>query len=313
MEQKEEVAAALPREEGESPPPAPVMITKHTWVTWSAVLICVGVFVGLNLEKDKHSWAVLSSFGFLPAEQIWAGSWWGAMTATLVHIAPMHAFFNLYWIWQLGRLMEDEIGSLRFLAFYLGAAVIGSTAQLAVSDTTGIGASGVVYAIFGFMWRTRLVYPRFQQLILRNTIQIFFIWLVACFFLTASGLMNIANAAHLSGLIYGAVVAECFVVRRRRAPWIAGAVALGIAALTPLWWAPWSVTWQGVKAHEDIVAGRVDKALERLDYMIKRDPDNAWAHGNRGALYLQRGEAEKATADLKKARELKDESSSQEQ
>ncbi|HSI63396.1 MAG TPA: tetratricopeptide repeat protein, partial [Candidatus Saccharimonadia bacterium] len=83
--------------------------------------------------------------------------------------------------------------------------------------------------------------------------------------------------------------------------------------LTPLWWAPWSVPWQAVKASEDMIAGRVDKALERLDYMIKRDPDNAWAHGNRGALYLQRGEAEKAAADLEKARELKNESSSQEQ
>jgi GlpG protein len=306
MEQKEERAEVVLREEGEGIPPEPVVITRPTWVTWSAVLICVGVFVGLNLEKDKHSWAVLSSFGFLPAEQIWSGGWWGAMTATLVHIAPMHAFFNLYWIWQLGRLMENEIGSLRFLAFYLGAAVIGSTAQLAVSDTTGIGASGVVYAIFGFMWRTRLVYPSFQRIMHRNTIQIFFIWLVACFFLTSSGLMNIANAAHVAGLIFGAVVAECFVVRQRRMPFMVAAVVLAGVALIPLWWAPWSITWQGVRASEDMTAGRVDKALERLDYMIKRDPENAWAHHNRGALYLQRGETEKAEVDLKKAKELKD-------
>ena len=312
MEQKEQGVDAFPREVGESPPAAPVVITKRTWVTWSAVLICVGVFVGLNLEGDKHSWAVLSRFGFLPPEQIWAGAWWGTMTSTFVHIAPVHAFFNLYWLWQLGRLMEDEIGSLRFLVFYLGAALICATRQLAVSDTTGIGASGVVYAIFGFMWRSRPAYPRFQQIIVRSTIQVFFVWLVICFFLTAGDILPIANAAHLSGLIFGVAVAECFVMRQRRAPLIAAAFVLAGAALVPLWWAPWSVSWQGVKAHEDIVAGRVDEAIERLNFMIKRDPKNAWAYGNRGGLYLERGETDRAAADLKRARELKNASDTRE-
>jgi GlpG protein len=306
MEQKQEGADTFPPDGAGPPPAAAVVITNHTWVTWSAVLICVGVFVGVNLETDKQSWEVLSRFGYFPGARIWEGTWWGTMSSTLVHINVLHAFFNLYWLWLLGRLMEDEIGSWRFLAFYLGASIVSSTSQLAFSDVSGHGASGVVYAIFGFMWRTRVAYPKFQSIMVPQTIKVFFIWLVACFFLTAAKVMNIANAAHLSGLIYGAVMAECFVIRRPRLPYAVGAIVLAAVSLVPIWWAPWSVTWQGVKAYDAMQAGRREEAMERLNTIIEREPEDAWAYENRGRLYRDMGELERAAADSKKVRELSD-------
>ena len=304
MDQKPDATDEAPREVSETEQVAPVVITRPTWVTWAAVGACVAIFVGVNLQEDKRSLEVLSRFGFLPAEVIWSGAWWGTLSSTFVHIDLIHVFFNLYWLWHLGRLMEDELGSLRLLGFYLGASLISSTSQLAVSDTTGIGASGVVYAMFGFMWRSRSVYPKFQSIIVQKTIKVFFIWLVACFFLTAAKLMNIANAAHLSGLVYGVVVAECFVMRQRRAPWIAGAVVLAGASLIPLWWASWSTSWQWVKVDSALAAGRRDEVMERLNTIIKLDPLNVWAYQERGRLYAELGEREKSDADLKKAREI---------
>ncbi|RBP40450.1 GlpG protein [Roseimicrobium gellanilyticum] len=303
MEQKQESTHdhALHESEG-APSPVP-LITKPTWVTWAAFFACIGIFIGVNLEETK-SLEVLSRFGFFTAERIWEGLWWGTMSSTFVHINLIHAFFNLYWLWLLGRLMEDEIGSSRFLVFYLGASIVSSTVQLAVSDTTGIGASGVLYAIFGFMWRTRMVYPRFQSIIVPQTVKVFFIWLVACFFLTAGKLMNIANGAHLAGLVYGVVMAECFVVRRPRLPYAAGAVVLAGLALVPLWWAPWSPTWQGVKAYDAIEAGRREEAVERLTTMIRLEPQEPWAYLQRSKLYREMGESDKAVSDLRKAQDL---------
>jgi GlpG protein len=305
MEQKPEGADAFPRGEGESPPPPAIVFTRPTWVTWAAFFACIGIFVGVNLEENKKSWEVLSQFGYFPAEVIWEGTWWGAMSSTFVHINLVHAFFNLYWMWLLGRLMENEIGSWRFLVFYLGASIISSTGQLAVSDASGHGASGVLYAVFGFMWRTRAVYPNFQSIMVPQTIKFFFFWVVACFFLTAAKVINIANGAHVAGLIYGVVVAECFVIRRPRIPYAVGATALAALSMVPIWWAPWSITWQGVKASDALRAGRTEEAMQRLNTMIERDLENAWAYQNRGYLYRKMGETEKAATDLRKAQELR--------
>jgi GlpG protein len=162
-----------------------------------------------------------------------------------------------------------------------------------------------VYAIFGFMWRTRLVYPKFQSIMVPQTIKTFFIWLVACFVLTATNLMSIANGAHVAGLIYGAVVAECFVIRRPRMPYALGATALAAMSLVPLWWAPWSNTWQEVRAHEAMHAGRKEEAVQRVSIIIERDPENDRAYQFRGALYRQLGEADKANADSARAQELR--------
>lgn len=305
MEQKPEGSDELPRTEGESPPEAPIVIARPTWVTWGFFFACIGIFVAINLQENKYTWDVLAHFGYFPPHMIWEGTWWGTVSSTFVHINLIHAFFNLYWLWILGRLMEGEIGSWRFLIFYLGAAIVSSTAQLAVSDVTGHGASGAVYAIFGFMWRTRMVYPKFQSIMVPQTIKTFFVWLVVCFVLTAADIMKIANGAHVAGLFYGAMVAEGFVIRRPRMPYAMGAIALAAVSLVPLWWAPWSNTWQDVRAHEALRAGRKEEAVQRLSIIIQRDPENDRAYQMRGALYRQLGEADKATADSARAQELR--------
>jgi membrane associated rhomboid family serine protease len=305
MEQKLEGPDDLPRGEGESPPEPPIVISRPTWATWAIFFACIGIFVGINLQENKYTWDVLAHFGYFPPGVVWEGRWWGAVSSTFVHINLIHAFFNLYWLWILGRLMEDEIGSWRFLIFYLGSAIVSSTAQLAVSDVTGHGASGAVYALFGFMWRTRMVYPKFQNIMVPQTIKTFFVWLVACFVLTAADIMSIANGAHVSGLIYGAVVAECFVIRRPRMPYAVGATALAALSLVPLWWAPWSNTWQSVRVRDALQAGRKDEAVQRLSIIIARDPKNDRAYHNRADLYRLMGEPEKAAADFQRAQELR--------
>ena len=49
-----------------------------------------------------------------------------------------------------GQPTANAIGPWKFLAFFVASALVSSSAQLAFSDDTGIGASGVVYAMFGF-------------------------------------------------------------------------------------------------------------------------------------------------------------------
>src|SRR5262249_30627858 len=140
---------------------------------------------------------------------------WGLLPGVIVHLAIWHLAFNMYWLWVLGSRLELAIGHVRFLAFFVAAGFVSSSFQLAMSDSTGIGASGVVYAIFGFMWAARFHFRDFRDVLDVRTANIFMVWLVACIIVTALDIWNVGNAAHVSGMLFGGVVAGCFVLKRR--------------------------------------------------------------------------------------------------
>jgi GlpG protein len=149
----------------------------------------------------------MARWGYLPADRIWGGEFWGLISSAFVHVALWHLVFNVAWLWRLGGAVERQVGSAKFLGFVLAAAFVSSAGQLLVSGNTGIGASGVVYALFGFMWQRQDV-PRFAEVLGRDTASLFFVWLILCLVATFAGFVNIGNTAHISGLIFGIMLAK---------------------------------------------------------------------------------------------------------
>lgn len=205
---------------------------------------------------------------------------------------------------MLGSHIERQIGTLRFAAFYIGAAFVSSTYQLAASDSVGIGASGVGYALFGFMWQTREQFPSFKTVLSRKTTQLFIMWLIGCYVVTAVGMANIGNAAHTSGLLFGCAVAHAFVCQNRPRFARAALVAMTFCAVTSLYWCPWSLPWQMHQAYREHVAQKYEKAIGWYSSVIRRDPGNSWAYFNRGYAYMALDRLPEAQADLKKGHEL---------
>jgi GlpG protein len=267
-------------------------------------LACVGVFLGLACEDNPESWTALAKWGFLPADSIWRGAYWSLLSSVFVHLALWHVAFNAYWLWILGNRLEGAIGSLRFLAFVAAAAFLTSAYQLAVSDTTGMGASGVVYAMFGFMWPLRQRFPRFQEVLDRRTVNLFIGWLIGCTVATYLGLWNVGNAAHISGMLFGGIVGGYFIVHYKPRLMLACLGMFVVLAVVPLVWCPWSVTWLSIHAYDAHAAGRYDEALDLYTRILQRDPENAWAYANRGGVHEALGDRESAQADMEKARHL---------
>jgi rhomboid protease GluP len=293
--------------ETDQPPTAPEAVapaTEKPWIHLLSVIVCVGIWVGITARGGYDSWDALARFGYLPAEDSWAGAYWGLVTSAFVHIEAWHLAFNAYWLWTLGRQLERAIGSFPMLGFIVASAAVSSSFELALSGSTGIGASGVVYAIFGFMWRTRHRYPGFADVLNAGTVQLFLLWLVGCIIATLLEIANIGNAAHMSGLLFGALAAHAFPLPRHRLAARAGLAALVVASAVPLFWAPWSVGWLSHSAYQCHAARHLGKALHRYDQIIARDPDNAWAHLNRSFVHAELGNAARAEADLARAREL---------
>jgi rhomboid family protein len=96
---------------------------------------------------------VASPTPFLP-DQI------GLISYTFLHADIWHIGTNMLFLWVFGDNVEDAMGHVKFLIFYLGAAVLAALAHLVVNpDSTGplIGASGAVAGVIGAYL---VLYPR---------------------------------------------------------------------------------------------------------------------------------------------------------
>ncbi|MGW4693567.1 rhomboid family intramembrane serine protease [Kitasatospora cineracea] len=88
------------------------------------------------------------------------GEWERLLTGAFLHLGPttwpmgiLHIVFNMYWLWNLGRVVEDRLGVLRFLALYLLSA-LGSSAMIywLAPHSLAVGASGAVFGLAGGYW-----------------------------------------------------------------------------------------------------------------------------------------------------------------
>ena len=94
---------------------------------------------------------------------------------------PLHVGFNALWMWRLGKGVENWMGSLRYAGFFLAAAV-GPVAAEFLAGNSGIGLSGVVYALVGFLFVLSREEEFAAELMPPRLVQFFAIW-----FLSVSG------------------------------------------------------------------------------------------------------------------------------
>lgn len=245
--------------------------------TGLVLLLCGASFL-LHHFQPGASPAWLGDWGYLDIWQIYyERRVWGLLTSTLVHQDFLHLFFNMYWIWLLGKVLEEELGSWNALLFWVASGAISSAAQLAFGEGTGIGASGVVYAIFGYEWAARHQVERFSKVLDSRTIRLFVIWLFICVGLSWSEVMAVGNAAHFSGFCFGYALGYLVVVRAQlRLAWGATAV-LVMLSMASAFYAPWASWWcaaQGYHCLEKDPAaavswlGRVDPKSEVYPQLV---------------------------------------------
>lgn len=138
------------------------------------------------------------------------------------------------------------------------------------------------------MWLTRHHYPTFKDIVDARTIYMLLVWLVGCMIASYFGVWNVGNAAHISGLVFGTVVAEAFVGHFKPALIRVGlliVVIVVICAIVPNFWSPWSVSWLSCQAYNAHAAEQFEVAWERYTQVINLDPSNAWAYLNRSYVY----------------------------
>ena len=145
-------------------------------VTVAIIAICVLVFLWQASLGGQGFRAVVYSLGVIPAvlldkvdlppELASVPSSLTVITSMFLHGGFMHLAGNMLYLWIFGNNVEDAMGHVRFVIFYLLcgiAAVAGQVLQNPASEIPMIGASG---AISGVLGAYLLLYPHARVLVL---------------------------------------------------------------------------------------------------------------------------------------------------
>ncbi len=227
--------------------------------------------------KVGIDWAFMDS-------RAWHGEPWRLVTSALPHGGPFHLLFNLAWTWALGIWLERELGTLRYAGILLLLAAGSAAADFAL-ESGGVGLSGVGYGLCFLLWVLQKRDSRFRGAVDLGTVKLFAYWFVLCIVLTELNIWQIANVAHASGAVLGALLGVAMGARggQRLAAWagLGGVLALTVVGSTVA--RPY-VNFGGGAAHEvanaalrEMEAGRYDRGAKLLRQAVEQNPKMDWA------------------------------------
>jgi membrane associated rhomboid family serine protease len=141
----------------------------------------------------------LATDGALYGPAVADGDWWRPITSGFVHAGLIHVGFNMFLLFQLGRLLEPAIKWWGFLVLYVMSLLGGSLLVLILDpDEVTVGASGAVFGLMAATFiamRSRGIDPfstGIGPLIVINLLLTFTI-------------RDISIGGHIGGLVAGAV------------------------------------------------------------------------------------------------------------
>lgn len=202
---------------------------KRSPITAGVLIACLLVALVTQLGGDLEMvrWFTFNDFKiqgdyvyFAPLEYgLENGQWWRLWSPMLLHFGFLHLAMNMMWYWEIGRRIEYQQGKVFLLALTLVSALISNATQFAFSDASLFGGlSGVLYAVLGHCWIYQRIYPQASYALPNGVVAMMLIWLLLCLsgVVTALGFGQIANAAHVSGLLVGCVSGAVFALLARQ-------------------------------------------------------------------------------------------------
>lgn len=183
------------------------------------VLIVVSV-IGFILVEMQW-WTILFKLLFQPTfyggsgmvfgtvfEGISRGEIWRFITPIFLHFGALHLVFNCLWCWELGRRIELVESSQNLLVLVVVTGIASNIIQYGYSGAGVFGGmSGVIYGFIGYCGISQWIMPS-SRLAINPSIYVIMLVFLVLGMTGALGLMGvgaIANAAHIGGLLSGAI------------------------------------------------------------------------------------------------------------
>ncbi len=139
-------------------------------VTWTIIGICVLVYLWQASLGDERGQVAVMEFGMIPArvfgtaqlspELAAAPAWLTVITSMFMHGGWMHLALNMLFLWIFGDNVEDSMGHVRYLVFYIACGVAAAMAQALINPDSTIPMVGASGAISGVLGAYVLLHPK---------------------------------------------------------------------------------------------------------------------------------------------------------
>jgi membrane associated rhomboid family serine protease len=210
------------------------------YVTMGLIGLNVVIYLHQLFLPARNEFIFIHQYGLVPAwltgampvpyPLAWLPQPFTLVSSMFLHGGFFHLAGNMLYLWIFGNNIEDRLGPVRFLGFYLLGGILASLAHVLTGPSSQlpmIGASGAIAAVLGAYF---LLYPRanvvvlvwfffFVQLIKVPAVFVLGAWFL--FQVLGSGGPGVAWMAHIGGFVIGLVLVRLF-LPRPRSPWGGG-------------------------------------------------------------------------------------------
>lgn len=203
------------------------------YVTWTLMGLCLLVFLYEFFLPMRPLVAFIFMYGAIPVEITHAQDLFTLVTSMFLHLSWLHLAGNMLYLHIFGNNIEDAMGHIRYLLFYLLTGVAAALAHSALAPGSPypmIGASGAISGVMGayivlfphgkvgvLIFIRKVDLPAWSVIGFWFALQLYFAYLS----LGRTGGGGVAFGAHVGGFIAGAVLVLLFrdrvAVARQRA------------------------------------------------------------------------------------------------
>ncbi len=211
---------------------AVIVVNVAVWILVQGAGLDPGVFLDSLCRFGTIPGEITGSLG--PGDTVRFGpyacpagglTWSTALTSMFLHGGWFHLIGNMWFLWVFGNNIEDSMGHLRFVFFYLLCGIAASAAHVLTAQTSQVPTVGASGAISGVMGAYAILYPRVRVMTLFWFIIIIRIIPLPAWFMLGywffiqlfSGGMTlgtegggVAYWAHIGGFVAGVVLVKLF-------------------------------------------------------------------------------------------------------
>ena len=186
-----------------------VFKTKFPMITYILISFCIILYV-IPLLFNQTNDIILQFCVHGPS--IRAGQFYRLITGTFLHSGLLHLVFNCYALYVIGSQLESFLGKVKFIIIYFVSALFGSLLSMTFSgNTASVGASGAIFGLMGSLLYFGYHYRVYLGSVIKSQILPLVVFnLVLGFFVT-----GIDNAAHIGGLVGGALITMALGVKNK--------------------------------------------------------------------------------------------------
>lgn len=206
------------------------------WVTYALMILNIGIYVYTAIFGLVDYNQVIHTFGLIPFRVMRSFDLEAAadlLTSMFLHGSLLHLGSNMLYLWIFGDNVEDALGAVGYLLFYMIGGLLASAAHILANPTSilpTIGASGAIAAVLGAYLvlypasqvRTLIPLGFFVRIALLPAALVLGLWFVLQViegFLAVGANADVGGVAiwaHVGGFVIGALLARLVASPRNR-------------------------------------------------------------------------------------------------